>query len=116
MSVTDLPERDRPLSEQFRLVAKAWADADAAANLLEETKSASLAQRMLKLGDMPVNRAEMTVKGSDEWHEYLEEMVAARKEANLRKVQMEYIRMRYGEWQATNANARDERRMGGHGR
>lgn len=110
-SVSEMPERDRPLSEQFRVVAKAWADADAAANLLEETKTATLSQKMLKLGDMPVSRAEMTVKASDEWHEYLETMVAARKEANIRKVQMEYIRMRFSEWQSLNANARDERRM-----
>jgi hypothetical protein len=29
-----------PLSEQFRIVAKKWVDADSAASILEESKSA----------------------------------------------------------------------------
>ena len=110
-SVTEMPANDRPISEEYRLVAKVWVDADAAANLLEETKSAFLARKMLELGDMPVSKAEMIVKASDEWHERIEEMVAARKEATLRKVQMEYIRMKFNEWQASDANQRNERRM-----
>ena len=61
MTVSSLPERDQPLSEQFRVVAKRWVDLDAAANLLEETKSAVLAQKMAELGDMPVSKAEMKV-------------------------------------------------------
>ena len=48
---------DPLLSEQFRIVAKAYVDADSAASLLEETKSAVLARMMLSLGDMPVSRA-----------------------------------------------------------
>jgi len=109
--ISEMPQHERPLSEQYRLVAKAWVDADAAANLLEETKGATLSERMLALGDMPVSKAEMTVKGSPEWHLYLEEMVAARKEANLRKVHMKYIEMRFSEWQAADANQRSERRL-----
>lgn len=109
--ITEMPVKDRPISEEFRIVAKAWVDADAAANLLEETKSAVLAQKMAKLGEMPVNRAELTVKASDDWHEHLAKIVEARKEANLRKVQMEYLRMRFSEWQASDANSRSERRM-----
>jgi phosphoenolpyruvate carboxylase len=51
-----------PISEQFRIVAKKYVDADAAANMLEESKSAVLAKLMLAQGDMPVSRAEMNVK------------------------------------------------------
>ena len=71
MNISNLPEHEQPLSEQFRIVAKRWVDCDAAANLLEETKSAVLAQMMAKLGDMPVSRAEMNVKASDEWTEHI---------------------------------------------
>jgi hypothetical protein len=35
----EMPEEERPLSEQFRLVALAWCDADAAASLREELKT-----------------------------------------------------------------------------
>jgi len=61
---------DRPISEEYRIVAKKFVDADAAANLLEETKSAVLSQQMMALGDMPVSRAEMQVKASGQWHQH----------------------------------------------
>ena len=112
MAVTDMPESERPLSEQFRIVAKRWVDLDAAANLLEETKSAVLAQMMASLGDMPVSRAEMTVKASPLWSGHIQTMVEARKEANLAKVQLDYIRMKHMEWTSANANQRHEARLG----
>jgi hypothetical protein len=99
------------LSEHFRLAAKEWVEADAAANLLEETKSATLSQKMLALGDMPVSRAEMTVKASADWREFLSSMVEARKAANLLKVKLEWIRMRFSEQQSIEATARAERRL-----
>lgn len=100
-----------PLSEQFRVVAKQWVDADAAANILEDTKSAVLAERMVALGDMPVSKAEMQVKASKEWREHVETIGAARKEANKLKVQLEYIRMQSMEWQSENATKRAEMRL-----
>ena len=100
-----------PLSEQYRIVAKKWVDADAAASLLEETKSAVLSQCMAALGDIPVSRAEMTVKSSDGWHEYIEKMVDARRQASLLKAQLEYIRMRFSEWQSHEATRRAEMKL-----
>lgn len=102
---------DKPLSEQFRIVAKKWVAADSAANLREETKSAVLARMMSAQGDMPVNRAELNVKSSEEWFEFVTNMVKAREEAALLKVQMEYIRMRFNEWQSHAANRRAEMKL-----
>ena len=99
------------MSEQFRLVAKKWVDADAAASLLEETKSAVLARMMSAQGDMPVNRAELNVKSSEEWMEFITNMVKAREKAALLKVQLEYIRMRFNEWQSHAANRRAEMKL-----
>ena len=100
-----------PWSEQYRVVAKQWVDADAAATILEETKSAFLAQRMAALGDMPVSRAELSVKSSAEWSDFIERMVAARKQASLLKVKLEYLRMKFQEWSSENATARAEMRL-----
>jgi hypothetical protein len=100
-----------PISERFRIVAKAFVDAEAAANLLEECKSATLSQLMLAQGDMPVSRAEMNVKASGEWKQYLETMVNARTRANKLKLQLEHIRMQHSEWQSAEATARAERRL-----
>ena len=102
---------DKPLSEQFRIVAKQWVDADSAANLLEETKSADLARLMAGQGDMPVSRAEMNVKASDNWMEHITKMVTARERASLLKVQLEYLRMRFNEWQSDTATRRAEMRL-----
>ena len=100
-----------PLSEQFRIIAKRWVDQDAAASLLEESKSAVLSQRMAALGEMPVSKAEMQIKASDEWHEYIEKMVDERKKASLLKVQLEFIRMRFSEWQSHEATRRAEMKL-----
>ena len=100
-----------PLSEQFRVIAKKWVDADAAANILEESKSAFLSKSMADLGDMPVSKAEMTVKASEHWTSYITEMVEARKKAALLKVQLEYIRMQFSEWQSHEATRRAEMKL-----
>lgn len=100
-----------PLSEQFRLIAKKWIDADAAASILEETKSAFLAQKMAEQGDVPVSRAEMAVKASSEWSLYVHDMVEARKKAALLKAQLEYIRMRFTEQQSVEATRRAEMKL-----
>lgn len=100
-----------PISEQYRLAAKDWVEKDKAANLLEEAKSAVLSQRMNALGDIPVSHAERTVKGSTEWAEYLERMVNARTEANLAKVKLEWLRMRFWEWNGAEASKRAEMKL-----
>jgi hypothetical protein len=100
-----------PLSEQFRIVAKKWVDADSAASILEESKSAFLSRCMAELGDMPVSKAEMTVKASKTWTDYITEMVEARKKAALLKVQLEYIRMQFSEWQSHAATRRAEMKL-----
>lgn len=99
------------ISEQFRLAAKDWVDKDSAANMLEETKSAVLSQRMAALGDMPVSKAEMAVKASQEWRDFIEGMVNARTAANLARMKLEYIRMRFSEWQSKEATSRAEKRL-----
>lgn len=99
--------------EQFRVAALDWVDKHAAAELLEETKTATLAQKtqpLIKAGTA-VNKAEIEVKATDEWHQYLEEMVAARKAANRAKAKMEYVRMRFKEHEAKNYAARAEMNM-----
>ena len=104
-------DSNQPLSEQFRIVAKKWVDADSAASMLEETKSAVLSKWMSEMGDMPVSKAEMAVKASNRWVEYVKSMVEARQQAALLKMQLEYIRMRFHEWQSHAANRRAEMKL-----
>lgn len=102
---------DKPVSEHFRLAAKEYVELEAAANMLETTKSSVFSQLVVKQGDIAVNRAELNVKASNEWMAHVEMIAEARKAANMAKVRMEYIRMLFSERQSAEANARAERKM-----
>lgn len=102
---------DQPLSEQYRLAAAEYVEAESRASLLEELKSSTLSSLMLELGDVPVNRAERDVKASPAWREYVTGMVEARTIANGFKYELEVVRMRFNEQQSAEATARAERRM-----
>ena len=102
---------DVPISEQFRLAAIEWVELDAAARILEDSKSAIVSQWVNDFGDVPVSRAESRVKGSDEYLRLIEDIANARTKANKAKVQVEYLRMRFSEQIGHEANSRLERRM-----
>ncbi len=100
-----------PLSEQYRIAAEAWVDKEAAANVLEETKSAFLAQEKVKLGDIPDAHSERIVKASMAWLDYITSITNARRAANLAKVRMDVIRMRFWEYNSHEATKRKEMGM-----
>jgi len=104
-------ESNLPLTEQYRRVALAWVDAEAAASLLEDCKSSVLAERMQEHADLPINRAEAKVKASQEWKDFIQQMVDARKEANRHKVHLDYLKMRFQEEMSQQANERIEARL-----
>ena len=114
--VSELPQQDRPISEEYRITAKRWIDADAAARIREELKTTSLEKMKQDLinreGDMPDSHAERRVKAGDDWPEYIQQMVDARPGQNRLKVQLEYIRMKFSEQQDFNASARAEMKLG----
>lgn len=100
----------RPQSELYREAARRFVDLDAAARMLEESKTAVFSQKVTELiRDYPghsVAKAEMQIRGSDMWRDYLDKLVRARTRANEAKIELEYIRMKY--WEATQDRA-DER-------
>ena len=102
---------NRPWSELYRQAGEDWADKEAAAQLLEDCKSATMAQWCAEQGDVPVNRAEQNVKASMRWRDYVEQTVEARRAANVAKVRLESIKMRAMEQQARDANLRAEMRL-----
>lgn len=102
---------NRPWSEIFKQAADDWADKEAAAQLLEDTKSAVMAQKQATLGDLPVNRAEQIIKATPEWYDHIKTVVEARRVANMAKVNLEYIRMKFTEWNNEEANHRAEARL-----
>lgn len=116
LAPAEMPEKERPISEEFRIAAKEWVEQDKAARLLDELKTVTLAQMktnlMAERGDMPDAKAERLAKSSKEWEEYIRAMVDAKAAANLARVKMQWIELRFHEWQSADANARRERHMG----
>ena len=102
---------NHPAHEQYRLIGLQWADADAAARMLEESKPAFLAQLITKQGDIAYNRAETAVKASAEWSDYIRRMVDAKQKANRLRVELEYFRMEFMRQAGENANRRAEMRL-----
>lgn len=111
-----MPEREQPLSEQYRIIAKQWVDAEAAYKIMHDTKNSVRADMMRKVLDddktKKVNRAEIEVEASDEWTNYLTKMNELWRDANLKRAQLKYIDMRFQEWMNANANNRHEARLG----
>lgn len=112
-SIRELPSRDQPISEQYRIVAKEWVALDGAARMLEGCKEAVLSQQVKAQGDIAVAKAERNAKASPEWRDYVVKMTEARTAANLKRVQLEYLKMKHMEWTSRAANARHEARLGG---
>lgn len=100
-----------PWSEQYRLTALDWADADSAASILEDTKSAVFSQMMQAHADKAVNKAEIIVKSTPEWRAHIMKICESRRKANRLKVEMEFCRMRFQEWSSAEANKRAEMRL-----
>lgn len=100
-----------PFSEQYRVAGEGWVDLEYAAHILEDTKSSVMAQMQVALGDIPVNRAEQTVKASKEWIAHVESIALARKNANLARVNMDVAKLRYYENQSREANVRAEMKL-----
>jgi hypothetical protein len=99
-----------PLAEQWHRIAMEHVDAEAAAQILEESKGSVLSERVTSLiranPKMSIARAEAEVKGSIAWHDYIQGMVAARKKANKLRVEKEFIRMQFSVWISDDANHR----------
>lgn len=115
---SQIPEADRPISEQYRLIGLQWVDAEAAAKLHEELKTHTLSKMKRDLitksgeSDMADNKAERIVRSSPEWETYIREMCRLRAIADKLKVQKDSLRMRHSEWIGYNADARQEMKMG----
>lgn len=90
-----------PISEQYRSAAHHWARMDGDARKLEEMKTSTLAKMMKALAGgekpPPLAAAERDVKASQEWHDFITEMVMARTSANDARVEMDYLMMKHEE-------------------
>jgi hypothetical protein len=93
----EMPERERSIAEQFRIVAHQYCDADAAANLMKDLKETTLEQIKTDIitrdGHMADNKAERLARTSQDWIDYITNMNTHRTKANKLRLQLDYLRM-----------------------
>lgn len=107
----DKHERYFTLAEQYRVTAKQWADAEAAASLLEETKSCVLSELAAQADVASIAGSEREARRSPAFRDHIDAMVAARRQANVKKVHLKYIEMLFYSRQGADADRRAEMRL-----
>ncbi len=70
-----------------------WADAQAAADLLEETKGTLLAKIVKEHWELPAWKAEAAAKSDPRYEEHIRAMVDARRLSNLARVRFDGAKM-----------------------
>lgn len=115
------------LTAEVIVIGEEWADQDAAASSLEETKKplfAKIALENLTLGAksgnvgerpkaMSAAAAELHALSDPRYEQHLELMVQARKEANRLRVRYDMGKMKLELMRSLQANMRNEMRMSG---
>lgn len=108
------------LTEEVIKSGEEWADQDAAASALEETKKTQLARIALDYASassgskaMSMAQAEMKALADPAYENHLEMMVHARKEANRSRVRYDMGKMRLELMRSLQATLRNEMRLAG---
>lgn len=110
--MTDQPDIHTDIAEMIRIAGEDWADKDAAAFVLAESKTALLENHVARyMADNPGvahSRATASVKGSEQWLEHIDSIGRARKEANKARVHYDTLRSQLTVWQTRNSLKRAE--------
>lgn len=106
-----MTRNNQPISEKYRLQALEWVELDSAARMLEEGKSAFIAQQINLLGDISHAKADRIVRSSKAYSDYIKKMVQTKTIANRQKVELEFLKMQHMERTSEEANARSERKL-----
>lgn len=114
------------LTQEVVALGEAWAEQDAAASSLEETRKTLLAKVTLEylegglrsgaLGEkpktMPVSQAELKALADPRYEAHLEMMVQARRESHIHRVRYDLGRMRIELMRSLQATLRNEMHLG----
>lgn len=97
---------NEPISERWYRAASNWVELEAAADLLESTKSSVFSQMVNQSERHSIAAKEVEVRAGDAWITHVRKIAAARKAANLAKIECEYLKMQMQEWISADANHR----------
>lgn len=97
-------------TEQFRLAAVDWAEANGEADRLEHMRKVILGEIVNQIGG-PIGKAEHEAHAHKDYVQHIADMTHARTKANVAKGKMESMRMRFDGWRTVNATKRAEMKV-----
>lgn len=108
----DVAQQD--ICERFRLVAEDWADADAAYYMLDNTRTSIRDEIELKLTEAgtAASKAKLLANTSTDYREHIQKTADAKRQANVLRARMDYLRMRERRQDRREWNGMTERKMG----
>ena len=120
LAASEMPERERPLSERFRIAGDEWVAAKfkrdkikGLKNTMLERLKCDLIEEVRQSGNRMTNaEAERLIEMSSTWEEYIVGLAEAERDTEAAWVRCQEIEMLFGEWQSKEANARKERSFG----
>lgn len=118
--VSEMPEKERPISELFRLAGDRWVAAKKKRDIIRGLKDTMLIRRKREIIEdarlagerMTKTDAEDIVKASTEWEDYIRGLAEAEEATEAAWIRCQELEMKFGEWNSEQANARKERQMG----
>lgn len=87
-------------------LGEAWADANAAAELLEETKCILVSQLMSETEGSSIAAREAAARRNPKYEEHIKSMVEARRRANRMRARHEAMKINAEMWRTEQANER----------
>lgn len=113
LPVSEMPAHEQDIVERFRIVAEEWADADAAHYMLDNTRTSVRDEIELKLLQQggKSSTAKMLANTSKEYLEHVQKTADAKREANILRARMDYLRMREKRAERREINQMSERKL-----
>ena len=91
----DLPEHERPFLTRFGMVLDAYKEAAAQARYYRENKKAVFSRMVMEVltqeGEMPTNKAELKVRASKPWQDYLDRLIETANRSSDLKMQVDNL-------------------------
>lgn len=119
LGITEIPERDRPVAEVFRLKGEEWARADADAYIAEKLKDTVFERLRQSIYDaalmasekISLNEAGRRASMSESWEQHVLEIGAKKQRANQLWVERKAIEIAHEDLKNRDSNLRHEKQL-----
>lgn len=119
LGITEMPEKERPVAEVFRLKAEEWAEADARAyfadkmrdTVYERLRQTMFDQAVAEGKKISLNEAGRLVTMSEAWESHLHKVAKARQQANQLWGERKAIEIAHEDVKNRDSNVRHDKQL-----